>query len=243
MKIQYFSDVHLEFGQAALDASTADLIIAAGDIGVGTAAVDWLRSSGKPTIYVAGNHEFYGGEIATTEDKLRRACAGTNVHFLERDVVVIGDVRFVGATLWTNFLDENAEVMTTLGKQMNDYVHIRYGDRPLVPEDTLEINRVTRAWLARTLGLPHPGRTVVVTHHAPLFASWHLAPDALFRGAYCNDLTDIVDDHRIDLWVHGHLHAATDYCANGLRVVCNPRGYVGYQLVDGFDSARTVILA
>ena len=43
--------------------------------------------------------------------------------------------------------------------------------------------------------------------------------------------------------IHGHTHNSFDYSVKGTRVVCNPRGYVGYQLVDGFDSARTVTLA
>ncbi|MEX2479398.1 MAG: metallophosphoesterase [Gammaproteobacteria bacterium] len=242
MQIQYFSDVHLEFGAAALDATDADVIVAAGDIGVGTAAVDWLRASGKPTVYIAGNHEFYGGEVSAVQDALHAACAGTNVQFLERGVSLVEDVRFLGATLWTDFLGENAAVMESLGTQMNDYVHIRQGSRPLTPADTLQFNRDTRVWLEDTLATPHDGRTVVVTHHAPLFASWQQAPDSIFKGAYCNNLWRLVGDYRIDLWIHGHIHTRTAYRANTLQVVSNPRGYVGHQLVDGFTTKRTVTL-
>ena len=77
-------------------------------------------------------------------------------------------------------------------------------------------------------------------HHAPLFDSWHAAPDSLYRGGYCNDLRDVFGAHAIDLWVHGHVHARSDYRAGPARVVCNPRGYDVFQLVDGFDMSLTV---
>ena len=243
MKIQYFSDVHLEFGPAPLAETDADVIVAAGDIGVGTDGVPWLKSSGKPTIYIAGNHEFYGGEIGAVQKALRKACAKTNVHFLDCRSVVVGGTRFLGATLWTDFLGEHAELMHILKAQMNDYAQIRLGDRPLEPEDLVDINRRTRQWLAREVKRSHDGPTVVVTHHAPLFASWHQAADSAFKGAYCNNLVRLIRDNDIDLWIHGHVHARTDYRANALRVVCNPRGYDGFQLVEGFDSARTVTIA
>ncbi|MCP5202467.1 MAG: metallophosphoesterase [Gammaproteobacteria bacterium] len=244
MKIQFFSDVHLEFGATALATSDADVIVAAGDVAIGAAGVPWLAASGKPTVYVAGNHEYYGGEMGAVQAAIRGACAGTNVRFLECESHVIDDVRFIGATLWTDFMGENAELMLALKPQMNDYVQIRLGERGLEPEDLVDINRHTRVWLERELARPHAGRTVVVTHHAPLFASWHQAPESPFKGAYCNNLSRLVlKNPHVDLWVHGHVHARADYRANQLRVVCNPRGYDGYQLVDGFHIGRTLTLA
>tara|TARA_B100000676_G_C17584680_1_gene583830 strand:- start:377 stop:532 length:156 start_codon:yes stop_codon:yes gene_type:complete len=47
-------------------------------------------------------------------------------------------------------------------------------------------------------------------------------------------------DYKIDLWIHGHVHAKMGYIANAPRVVCNPRGYDGYQLVEGYDPAQVV---
>ena len=137
----------------------------------------------------------------------------------------------------------DTEIMRALEPQMNDYVQIRVGQRPLMPRDLLEIHRETHDWLLTELARPHDGPTVVVTHHAPLFASWHLAADSVFKGAYCNNLVRLVREHAIDVWIHGHVHARSSYLANAVRVVCNPRGYDGFQTVDGFDTARTVTLA
>ncbi len=243
MKIQYFSDIHLEFGAMDAPVTDADVIVAAGDVGVGAAGVEWLKASGKPTVYIAGNHEFYGGELGAVQRDIRAAADNSNVHFLECEACVIDGVRFLGATLWTDFMDRDPALMEALRLQMNDYQQIRCGERNLQPGDLVQINHATRAWLQRELATTHDGPTVVVTHHAPLFASWRAGANSVFKAAYCNNLSRIIIDHPIDLWIHGHVHAPSDYRANALRVVCNPRGYDGYQLVDGFDCARTVRLA
>ena len=240
MKIQFFSDVHLEFGPAPLPHTDADVIIAAGDVNLGASGVAWLKSSGKPTVYVAGNHEYYGGELFDVQRDIRAAVAGSAVRFLECDSTEIGGVRFLGTTLWTDFVGGDPAVMANMKENMNDYQQIHYRNRLLEPSDLFEINRASRAWLEAELATEFKGPTVVVTHHAPLFASWRANPGSLFKAAYCNDLSRLVHAYPIALWVHGHVHARSDYQANDMRVVCNPRGYDGYQLVDGFDIARHV---
>lgn len=243
MKIQFFSDVHLEFGPAPLPPTDADVIIAAGDVNVGASGVAWLKSSGKPTIYVAGNHEFYGGDLHQVQHDIRAAVAGSAVRFLECDSVEIDGVRFLGTTLWTDFMGRDAEVMDNLRENMNDYQQISFRGRLLEPPDLADINSAARAWLEAQLATAFDGPTVVVTHHAPLFASWRANADSPFKPAYCNDLSRLVHAYPVALWVHGHVHARSDYQANTLRVVCNPRGYDGYQLVDGFDISRYVEIA
>ncbi len=240
MKIQFFSDVHLEFGHAPLPDSDADVIVAAGDVNIGATGVAWLKASGKPTIYVAGNHEYYGGDITQVQREIRAAVAGTPVHFLECDSVEIGSVRFLGTTLWTDFLGKDPVVMDTLRDSMNDYQQITYRGRLLDPRDLADINHASRAWLQAQLASTFTGPTVVVTHHAPLFSSWRASPDSLFMPAYCNDLSQLMQRFPVALWVHGHVHARSDYQTHTSRVVCNPRGYDGYQLVDGFDITRQV---
>ena len=240
MKIQIFSDIHLEFGDAVMRRTDADVIIAAGDIGLGAAGVPWLRDSGKPTVYVAGNHEFYGSDLEQVQRDIRAAVAGSAVRYLECERTDIGGVRFLGATLWTDYMGGNPALMTALQGEMNDYLQIRYREHTLTPTDLLAINRAARTWLEQELATAYAGPTVVVTHHAPLFASWRADPASLFKGAYCNDLSALIANYPIALWVHGHVHACSRYRAGTLRVVCNPRGYDGYQLVDGFDIGLTV---
>ncbi|MEQ8661301.1 MAG: metallophosphoesterase [Gammaproteobacteria bacterium] len=240
MRIQYFSDIHLEFGAAALPSANAEVVVAAGDIDVCAAGVEWLRQSGLPTVYVCGNHEFYGGELGAVQDAIRAATVGSNVHFLDCESVVIAGVRFLGATLWTDFAGADEHAMRVLGARMNDYLQIRSGLRLLTPRDVLAFHRRARNWLATELARPHAGPTVVVTHHAPLLTSWHEEPDSPLRGAYCNDLAALLETHPVDTWIHGHVHAVCDYHHGDVRVLCNPRGYHGFREVEAYDGARVI---
>lgn len=60
---------------------------------------------------------------------------------------------------------------------------------------------------------------------------------------YASDLSGLLrwNACRIDLWVHGHIHAPVDYAARGVRVVCNPAGYQHWPVV-GFRVDKVVQL-
>ncbi len=234
MKLQFFSDIHLEFGPFEIPETDADVIIAAGDVGLGVDGVKWLQTTTKPVIYIAGNHEFYSHEMVATMSDLAAAAKNTNVHFLDNESIEIDGVRFLGSTLWTDFGGGSEEFMTAAEQNMNDYVQIGHTNGNLTAEIVFNINEQSRQWLSATLREPFDGRTVVVTHHAPTFESWTDTERPIFKFAYCNNLNELLDDSQIALWIHGHIHRVADYNANGVRVVCNPRGYDGYQRILGF---------
>ena len=98
VKIQYFSDLHLEFGTIEPVSDGADVIIAAGDIGVGLDGISWLTRFDQPVIYVLGNHEYWGQDYTGFIDQVWQESSGSNVHFLENESVEIDGVRFVGCT-------------------------------------------------------------------------------------------------------------------------------------------------
>ncbi len=69
MKIQYLSDLHLEFDRNIYDfqipETDADVIVLAGDVGSSKPAYfDWVfrQTKGTFTVMVLGNHEHYNGE-------------------------------------------------------------------------------------------------------------------------------------------------------------------------------------
>jgi Icc-related predicted phosphoesterase len=73
---------------------------------------------------------------------------------------------------------------------------------------------------------------VAVTHHAPtpISIAECYKGDTLMNGAFASNLCDfILDRPQIKLWTHGHMHNVSDYMVGDTRVVCNPRGYVGYE--------------
>ncbi|MCX8050163.1 MAG: metallophosphoesterase [Methylohalobius sp.] len=241
MRIHYFSDIHLEFGALDLPQVEADVIVAAGDIGIGLEGLHWLAQSKRPVIYVAGNHEFYSHEHGSLIAQLERASDKSPVRFLENRSCVIDGVRFLGCTLWTD-LGGGEEDVTALTDSVNDFHRIRFDGEPLRPKHCLALHQRSKQWLEAELQIPFAGPTVVVTHHAPTFWSWDNRPHALNRFAYCSDLRELMHRYEIALWFHGHTHRVWDYRCATTRILCNPRGYCGYKPVEEFRPDRVVVL-
>ena len=240
VKIQYFSDLHLEFGTIEPVSDGADVIIAAGDIGVGLDGISWLTRFDQPVIYVLGNHEYWGQDYTGFIDEVWQESSGSNVHFLENESVEIDGVRFVGCSLWTDYGHANDQIMRAAAQGMNDFRYITDGGKPLRPARLLEAHRQSLDWLKEVLSQPYEGKTVVVTHHAPSMKSWHRSPMDAYQYCYCSNLEPVMNDADVSLWVHGHTHQGQDYMVDDVRVVCNPRGYYNYEEVKGFSINKMI---
>ncbi len=240
MRINYFSDIQLEFGLLEAPDNDADIIVAAGDIGIGAQGLDWLKALNKPVIYVAGNHEFYTQEYQQILQAIRKQCAGSNVHFLENDCFIFQGVRFLGCTLWADLFVEGDKKAEALGKTLNDFRKIKFDQKTFDAVDFSQLHQRSKTWLEQQLRQPFSGKTVVVTHHAPSMWSWNDAAHALKKLAYCNELKPLLHEYEIAVWFHGHIHSPADYRIAGARILCNPRGYFGKKVVPGFDQNRIV---
>lgn len=240
MRINYFSDIHLEFGALKAPDTDADIVIAAGDIGISTQGVEWLKTFNKPVVYIAGNHEFYTHEYQQTLQLIRKQCAGSNVHFLENNCFIFQGVRFLGCTLWTDLFVEGEKTAEALGKTLNDFRRIKFAERPFDAVQFSQLHQGSKTWLEQELAQPFSGKTVVVTHHAPSLWSWNDTAYALKKLAYCNDMKPLLHEYEIAAWFHGHVHSQIDYRIAGARILCNPRGYAGSKVAPRFDQNKTV---
>jgi len=240
VRINYFSDIHLEFGWLKAPDNDADIIVAAGDIGVGTQGLDWLKTLNKPVIYVAGNHEFYSHEYQHTLQLIRNQCVDSNVHFLENDCFIFQGVRFLGCTLWADLFVEGDKTAAALGKTLNDFKRIQFAEKSFDTTQFSHCHQRSKMWLERELAEPFSGRTVVITHHAPSLWSWNDSAHALKKLAYCNDMKPLLHEYEIAAWIHGHVHSQMDYRIAGARILCNPRGYAGAKIAPRFDQNRVV---
>ncbi|MGH8595316.1 MAG: metallophosphoesterase, partial [Gammaproteobacteria bacterium] len=162
------------------------------------------------------------------------------IRWLEGETCTISGVRFVGSTLWTDF-DCFADQPSYVPGSMTHNLRIREKcfraaqyylekaatwrngalfDGQAIREEAL----VCQQWLRTALAIPYAGKTVVITHFAPSLKSldprFGMTPST---AGFCNALDDLVP--QADLWLHGHLHCASDYQIEACRVVCNPLGY------------------
>ena len=260
MRLQLISDLHLErcpdfVAKAAPD---VDVLVLAGDIGsyqvgsrltesdFGLARFSPLQP-GAPwsqVIYVPGNHEYDGLDHAQTHARLRDTCDRLGITWLEREVLTLGGVRFIGSTLWSDFdAFAGAEIDLTRQLQLRQKAYraadyylrknttLRQG-APMLADAIRELSLAAQDWLRQALRQPFDGSTVVVTHFAPTLRSadarYGLAPGT---AGFCNALDELLP--YAQLWLHGHLHCANDYVVQGstegrdfaCRVVANPLGY------------------
>ena len=273
MKIAIASDIHLEFGN--LDISNdnhADVLILSGDICV---AADLDMRDRRQTelgfaryrserfhdffercaenfphvIYVMGNHEYYHSDFATALGEMRRKLEHlTNLYIMERDVKVIGNVTFIGGTLWTDMNNQDSLTLYHMRTMMNDFrviqnstvpVHFRTSEgefrtrvAKFSPEDSVTEHVKMKQYIQSVVQGNHDTKYVVVGHHSPSRLSTHemYKHDTIMNGGYSSDLDEFIKDHpQIRLWTHGHTHHPFDYVIGETRVVCNPRGYDGYE--------------
>ena len=251
VRIHVLSDLHLEQRSFKPGDVEADVVVLAGDIATGTRGVEWARgwAGGRPVLYVAGNHEFYGHALPGLIGQLRQAAAGSSVRVLENDELILDGVRFLGCTLWSDFdaagPERRGESMRFCERVVNDYEHIQFGPtgRTLAARDTRMLHVSSRRWLGLRLAEPHSGPTVVITHHAPLIRTRPPAPALrALAGAFASDLSDLMGADRVALWIFGHTHRLADLELRGTRLLSNPRGY-SHEPVAGFDPACVIELA
>lgn len=271
MYVNLISDIHLEFADLKLPGG--DVLLIAGDAceahrikpdmytGVMPRLLKWETeekrvdrhyrffkeecSKYNHVLYIAGNHEHYGGKFNYTHDILRERLADCNVQVLERDTVDINGTLFIGTTLWSDV--SNPLVEGVVRECMNDYSSIKlkehYGHDPvqvnyrkLRPADTLREFYKSRDYIFKVAEDNPDKNIVVMTHHAPSEHSvdpmYKLPKHQEMNRAYYSDLDQQIIDHpNIKVWVHGHTHTDHDYVIphSQCRVLCHPRGYYGYE--------------
>lgn len=234
MRIHVLSDLHLEFAGYEDHAVECDVIVLAGDIHPGTQGIEWARQrwADKEIIYVPGNHEYYRSQVDQMNEQFAEAGKLHGVHVLNRGEVTIGGVRFLGATLWTDFglfgEGDKPWAMRECSSYLADFRVIRYGERVFTPEDSVRLHRQDVAWLKSKLREEtFMGKTVVVTHHLPSRKSVAARyAKELASSGFASNLSRLLG--LSELWIHGHTHDSFDYVEAGTRVICNPRGYVTY---------------
>jgi predicted phosphodiesterase len=249
VKIRVLSDLHLEFQDWNPPDAEADIVVLAGDIHSGARGVEWARRQFPvlPILYVPGNHEFYGRDLQQTLSELQKAGRRFRVDVLHGRGVVIGGVRFLGATLWTDFALHGADhrsvarAMSDAKRGMGDFSVIRHGVHgSFRPEHARAMHLEQVSWIRERLADGFPGPTILVTHHLPHPRSiqrkyW----GSTLNPAFASDLSHFMGPP-VAAWIHGHTHDSCDYVEEDTRIVCNPRGYAPFELNAAFDPMLTI---
>ncbi|VAW85064.1 hypothetical protein MNBD_GAMMA18-2365 [hydrothermal vent metagenome] len=235
MIIRVMSDLYLAYAPMKVPACQGDddsVLVLAGDIASCPAALPWIKQMAarfQHVVYVLGNHEYFDYEMMQL-DEIMLSAMPTNVHLLIRDSIVIHGVRFIGATLWSDYQKANPAERTRIDNGMIG----NHLDSERVDMQACHIRDKT--YLAESIAEPFEGKTVVVTHHSP---SLSLVSGGL-KYCYASDLDHWFDQYDFDMWICGHSHESGISRINNIPVVQNCRGYPG-ELTGFIPDLRIVI--
>lgn len=255
MRFWIFSDLHLEVQKISLPSvapAGVDAILCAGDLCRSHQLAYWaekiISKYNLPLVLVPGNHEFFedrseNARVMRYKRDAMQQLAQASTSWPQRLTVIddsttlIGDVRIIGGTLWTDF-KMGAGSERDLAWRMNDAISMAPDfsnietspGKKLTPEFALKMHRKTHAFIREQLEQASGLKTVVLSHHLP---HPDCTPEA-YAGNKANFLyassAEAFGDLFVSgiapaLWVCGHTHQRIDVTVGGTRIVANPKGY------------------
>ena len=261
LKIQFVSDLHLEFpdNRAWLAAHplevTGDILLIAGD----TAYLDlpdsgretykaydfwdWASRNYKQVIVCLGNHDFYGYyDLATMPDGY---CLDIrpNVKAYYNSVVHLPDVDIIVSTLWS-FIEPDIDFIVE--RSVSDFYRIKYEGHRLNAQNFNAEHERCIAFIKQSVTESKAKTKIVLTHHVPTqLCTVDEFKGSTINGAFTVELGDYIADSGIDYWIYGHSHRNMDAKIGKTQIISNQFGYLshGEPQNNGFDPKRYIELS
>jgi len=250
MRIQYASDLHLEFVtnrnylRLFPMKVTGDILVLAGDIQylkVGYVADpfwDWASANYRQVIVALGNHEFYHGHDISNVSTSTIIDIRENVRAYYNAGVTIDDVEFIVSTLWAHIEPTDFFVVS---HSVADFSQILCQGKYLTPDLFNEEHDRCLTFIKKAVAESKARHKVVVTHHVPSILL--TAPefrDSRINGAFTVELGNFIADSDIDCWIFGHSHRNIDATIGSTRCVSNQLGYVRSNEHRSFDPGKMI---
>ena len=236
MKLQYCSDLHLEFpeNKALLKAKplipVGDILLLAGDI-VPFAVMekhndffDYVSDNFEFTYWIPGNHEYYYSD-ATQRSGAFIENIRSNVFLLNNQAIFHQNFRFLFSTLWSKI---RPAYQFQIERSMSDFHVIKYHGYRFSVDHFNQLHTDCMNFIQPQLEQPFAGTTIVVTHHMPTFMNY----PPKFKGdilneAFAVELHDYIEQTQPHYWIYGHVHAnAMDFKIGNTQLLSNQLGYV-----------------
>lgn len=250
MKIQYCSDLHLEFPmnkkfmeQHPIEPA-GEVLILAGDIlpfdlhKKQTAFVDFIADNFEMVYWIPGNHEYYGYDLATVPDPLLEKLR-SNVWLINNQAVTYNDISFICSTLWSKIDPVNA---LDIQRNVSDFFSIRWQEKKFTTREFNQLHRQSVSFIQDAIKENSTAKNIVVTHHVPTLcqypAQYRHSP---LNGAFATELYDTIHDSGASYWIYGHHHSNIPAFAIGnTTMLTNQLGYVQQNEHVGFKTKACI---
>jgi len=250
LKIQFASDLHLEFpeNQDFLEKfpikPVGEVLILAGDIvplvslNKFNSFFDHLSHSFEKVFWIPGNHEYYhydlGSKCGSFKEKIRE-----NIWFLNNQEIIHKNYRLIFSTLWSHISPQN---ILPIQQNLNDFRFIKFNGKPFTPKTFNTLYEQNRKFIENRLQQKNNFSSIVVTHHVPTFLNYpEQYKNSRLNEAFTVELYDLILTEQPDYWVYGHHHFnTTDFKIENCRLLTNQLGYVAYNEHRNFVLDKTI---
>lgn len=237
MKIQYLSDLHLEFKENSeylkkypIEVS-GDILLMAGDTAyLNTPEYenhffwDWASRNYQEVVVCIGNHELYQYyDISSLKDGLIGEIRH-NVHFYYNSVVRFPGLDVLVSTLWGHI---NPVDFYATEHGVSDFYRIRNGKYRLTADAFNAENEKCITFIKNAIKESTARNKIVLTHHLPTYSV--VAKEfqgSQINGAFVCELGEYIADADIDYWIYGHSHRNLDLVIGKTKIISNQLGYV-----------------
>lgn len=235
MKIQYCSDLHLEFEQnnnylikKPLKVC-GDILVLAGDIVplqeelLKNPFFSFISDQYKQVFWVPGNHEYYNRNIAEYSKSFNMKLR-SNINIVNNITVPYENFQFVFSTLWSKISSFNEKIIE---QRVSDFECIYNNNRKFKAKDFNKLHLESLQFINQSLS-NETTKTVVVTHHSPSsLCNSTVHNSSAIKEAFCSDLTEYIKDCNANFWIYGHSHFNQKplYIGNTIMLT-NQLGYV-----------------
>ncbi|MEZ4947574.1 MAG: metallophosphoesterase [Cyclobacteriaceae bacterium] len=247
IKIQYCSDLHLEFPlnkEFIIEnplRPLGDILLLAGDIvpfdiiEEHNDFFDFISATFKTAYWLPGNHEYYHFNLADKEGSFCEQIR-ENVFLVNNYVARHDHVKFIFSTLWTRIGKLNERVIQ---RGMNDFYQIKYRDNRFTPADFNRIHKESKSFIQLELAKNNSEKTVVATHHVPTLINYpEKYRGTILNEAFAVEMFDTIEDSNVDYWIYGHHHINTPpFTIGKTELLTNQVGYVSHNEHKEFNNA------
>lgn len=130
---------------------------------------EWCEEHFKHTIFVLGNHDYYGiGDNKKELIEPLNVKIQDNVLCCNNSVVRIDNTDFICSTLWSKVPPEASMVV---GTELLDLRAIYFGDQRITVSDYNKLHAAAFGFIQKSVPESQAGKKKVVTHHVPSYAA------------------------------------------------------------------------
>jgi len=243
VRIQYCSDLHLEFDQNSRHVSenpltvTGDILILAGDIVplhdefLSHSFFRYISDNFRQIFWVPGNHEYYYSDISDFDFSSGLKLLG-NINIINNNVIEYEDIRLVFTTLWSEISPVNKKCIE---QSVSDFECITHKNKKFSVAEFNKLHHQSLDFLKNAVS-DKKGKTVIVTHHLPSpLCNKETHNNSIINEAFCSDLTEIIEESKAAFWIYGHSHFNQKPVYIGDTIMLtNQLGYIQLNEKDGF---------